>query len=150
MKVHGEGAVVSGLKRTRLRKDYQMKHQRTLEDAKGQPGVDALFNTQKLLHEMLESKGAKMVRSFCCGEEYGDLVTSFAYEGHEYNISLQSGRHLMEDPAFKAQGWLREALEAKGARTMGDAWQPGEAEIDIALDDGPYTVTIRPSKASRR
>jgi hypothetical protein len=104
-------------------------------------------NTQKWLHEILERNGAKIVETFCCGDS-DELITSFEYEGREYDIGLAAGQHWMQDPFYKVHDWLKKALEAKGARSMDCTYGSGKAEIDVELDDGSYAISIRPLKSS--
>jgi hypothetical protein len=53
---------------------------------------------QKWLNEALEGKGAKIVETFGYREDDEErLVTSFEYEGRDYNIALGTGLHWMSD-----------------------------------------------------
>ena len=51
---------------------------------------------------------------------------------------------------FGVRQWLREAVEAHGARQTGAACGGGEADIDIELDGAQYNINIRPIKPAER
>lgn len=45
---------------------------------------------------------------------------------------------------FNMRQWLREALEAKGAKQVGAGIGMGQADIDIELEGQKFNVSIRP------
>lgn len=47
---------------------------------------------------------------------------------------------------FNIRAWLRNALEAQGAKQIGAGIGLGQADIDIELDGHRYNVSIRPLK----
>ncbi len=50
------------------------------------------------------------------------------------------------EPAFNMRDWVRDAMEAKGAKMVGGGIGCGQADIDIELEGHCYNISIRARK----
>lgn len=103
-----------------------------------------------------------------CGR-YGSVPEDAQFEGQNPNVPAQGGSvyragdvHAAEPPplvgtlgfdtadeigpAFNMRDWVRDAVQAKGAKMVGGGIGLGQADIDIELEGHRYNISIRALK----
>jgi hypothetical protein len=50
------------------------------------------------------------------------------------------------EPAFNMRDWVRDAVQAKGAKMIGGGIGFGQADLDIELEGHVYNISIRARK----
>jgi hypothetical protein len=64
--------------------------------------------------------------------------------GGEKPLGFDSGDEI--EPAFNMRDWIRDAVQAKGAKMIGGGIGFGQADIDIELEGHVYNISIRARK----